>query len=380
MLRAVIVDDERPAIRRLQQMLDSREDIEIVGGFTKASEALRAFADLKPDVAFLDIEMPERSGLALASLLLDLHEDVEIVFVTAYNQYALEAFRVNAVDYLLKPVDPALLGHTLQRIGKRKMRVPAAAPAPAQAPEQAAPARMQCFGSFAVTGIDGQPVRFPTAKAEELLAYFLVHSGTELSKWKICEALWPDHEPDKAEHNLHTSVYRMKKTLQENGIGVKLASRKGVYRLEPPDSCDYLAWRASVGRGSDSLLPDTEEAERLLYRYRGTLFGDKDYPWCEPERERVRKSFAEHAKQVVRTFMDAENHERAQDLLQFLLDRVPDDEAAHERLLGIYAHRQDRTAFFAHYKKMEHWLQKEVGIAPSASMKKLYKKMKAELK
>lgn len=375
MLRAVIVDDERPAIHRLQQILNVREDVEIVGGFTKASEALKAFPELRPDVAFLDIEMPERNGLELAALLLDMQEDLEIIFTTAYSQYALEAFRVNAIDYLLKPVDPGLLERTIQRIYKRKERGSSLNRA-----AENAYARIQCFGSFAVFGRNGETVRFPTMKTEELLAYFLTRRDTDLSKWAICEALWPEQEPEKSEQNLHTSVYRMKKTLQENGVRIHLESRKGVYRFEVLDSCDY---RQLVELSSQSLTPSDQsldDAERMLLQYRGTLFGDKDYAWCEWERERVQKIFAGLAKQLIRIWMDAKNVDRAHELLQFLLERVPYDETAHEWLLSIYVLRKDRIAFFTHYKKMEDWLLKEVGIAPSASVRRLYKKIKTEMK
>lgn len=84
------------------------------------SELLKDIKGLRPDLVFLDIEMPEMNGLELAARLLELQEDIEVVFVTAYREYALEAFGVNALDYLLKPVVPDLLHRTIDRVLKRR--------------------------------------------------------------------------------------------------------------------------------------------------------------------------------------------------------------------------------------------------------------------
>ena len=99
-MRVVIVDDERLAVLWVQRILECRDDIEIVGMFTKYSDLLEEFNRLKPDVAFMDIDMPGMNGLELAASLIELDGRLDVVFITAYDQYALEAFRVNAVDYL----------------------------------------------------------------------------------------------------------------------------------------------------------------------------------------------------------------------------------------------------------------------------------------
>jgi len=368
LLRAVIVDDERPAINRLQQILDERKDVEVVGAFTTTLELLKVFPELLPDVAFLDIEMLGRNGLELASLLLDMHEDLEVVFVTAYNQYALEAFRVSAADYLLKPIDPGLLDRTIQTIRKRRERT--------MGDREEGPLRVQCFGSFIVFQPGGgKPARFPTLKAEELFAYFLIHRETNVSKWTICECLWPENEPEHAEHNLHTTVYRMKKTLRENGIRIKLEAKKGVYRFELLDSCDYLLLDRIMNQRITFHQNMVEETERVLRLYRGHLFEDKDYPWCEFEKGRILKLFTEVSKGLARWYMEAEEYQRAHDFLHFVLAKVPYEVEAHEWLLRIYAHWRDRTSFCTHYKQMSEILQREMGEVPSASVKRLYNQM-----
>ena len=117
MLRAFLVDDEPPARARLRQLLAEAGDVLIVGEAGDATEAQTAIADTRPDVIFLDIDMPERSGTALAASLPVPRPF--IVFATAYDRYALDAFAVDATDYLLKPITRQRLSGTLQRVRER---------------------------------------------------------------------------------------------------------------------------------------------------------------------------------------------------------------------------------------------------------------------
>jgi two-component system, LytTR family, response regulator len=115
MLSALIVDDEPLAREELRLLLEASTGIEVVGECAHALEALPAIHRLKPDVLFLDIQMPRISGLELVSML-DPEQLPHIVFVTAFDEYALRAFEEHALDYLLKPVDPARLARTLARL------------------------------------------------------------------------------------------------------------------------------------------------------------------------------------------------------------------------------------------------------------------------
>lgn len=100
-LTCIIVDDEPPAIRILQKYAEQLPDLECLATTQKSIEALQLVETLKPDILFLDIQMPELTGIQLSTLLKD---KVKIIFTTAYAQFALEGFELNVVDYLLKPI------------------------------------------------------------------------------------------------------------------------------------------------------------------------------------------------------------------------------------------------------------------------------------
>jgi two-component system LytT family response regulator/two-component system response regulator LytT len=114
-LKAVLVDDEELARDELGFLLEQVGGVAVIGQAGNGVEALTTIDRLQPDVVFLDVQMPGLTGFEVARRLLDAHASSHIVFVTAYDQHAIEAFEVNAVDYLLKPVDPARLEVAVKR-------------------------------------------------------------------------------------------------------------------------------------------------------------------------------------------------------------------------------------------------------------------------
>lgn len=113
MLKALIIDDERLARSELKKLLSSFEQIEIVGEAANADEGLKKIESLMPDLIFLDIQMPGKTGF---ELLQELDKAPHVIFTTAYNEYALKAFEFNALDYLMKPVEPKRLADALAKL------------------------------------------------------------------------------------------------------------------------------------------------------------------------------------------------------------------------------------------------------------------------
>lgn len=112
-MRALIIDDERLARAELTNLLQKFEEIEIVGEAKNGTEAIQLIAELEPDVIFLDINMPGMTGF---ELIKKLETIPKVIFVTAYDEYAIQAFEVNALDYVLKPVDPERLEEAVNKL------------------------------------------------------------------------------------------------------------------------------------------------------------------------------------------------------------------------------------------------------------------------
>ncbi|TFW29472.1 LytR/AlgR family response regulator transcription factor [Duganella callida] len=124
-MRALLIDDERLARAELRRLLAAHPDVEIVGEAANAADGVQQILALKPDLVFLDVQMPGGSGF---DMLAALEEAPEVIFTTAFDQYALQAFEVNALDYLQKPIQATRMAAALQRCTARHQRG-AAAPA-----------------------------------------------------------------------------------------------------------------------------------------------------------------------------------------------------------------------------------------------------------
>jgi len=136
--RAIIVDDEELARRVLRELLQARPEVEIVAECANGFEAVKAVAELKPDLLFLDVQMPKLDGFEVLELT---GTDLAVIFVTAYDQYALRAFEAHAVDYLLKPFGAERLRVALERVPERlgKDRLGGKLPPPTELAAEARP-------------------------------------------------------------------------------------------------------------------------------------------------------------------------------------------------------------------------------------------------
>ena len=116
MLKVILIDDERLARSELKRLLQEFSDVEVIGEAANAAEGLEKIESLNPDLVFLDIQMPGKTGF---DMLTQLERAPHIIFVTAYDEYALKAFEVNALDYLMKPVEPKRLAEALLKVRQK---------------------------------------------------------------------------------------------------------------------------------------------------------------------------------------------------------------------------------------------------------------------
>ncbi|WP_438435198.1 response regulator [Gorillibacterium sp. sgz500922] len=313
MIRAVLVDDEALGLALLRKLLEDTGQVEIVGEYTDPETALKEIPRLQADAAFLDIEMPEKDGISLGTELLEGTEELEIVFVTAYERYAVQAFKLNAVHYLLKPASPEAIADTLLRIVKKK-------PVPVKAASE--PISLRLFGDIEFRR-NGRPlkVNWITAKVEELFALLVSEPGGKISKWRIMDLLWHELEPQKAEQNLYTTVFRLKKALKEAGIQAAVENETGVYRLVlEAVSCDFYELEHSSEKEAPLENWPAEQTNRALAVYRGDLFGERAYPWSLWRRELCYNRFVSLLKRALVLYAAEKNRNGAKRLL---LQKLP---------------------------------------------------------
>src|SRR3990170_5467687 len=120
-MRAIIIDDERLARAELKKLLQDFPEVEVIDEAANAQEGIQKIESLRPDLIFLDIQMPGKTGF---DMLAELERSPQVIFTTAYDEFALKAFEVNALDYLLKPVEPKRLSDAIQKLHQEESREP----------------------------------------------------------------------------------------------------------------------------------------------------------------------------------------------------------------------------------------------------------------
>jgi len=264
MLRIAVLDDENHALERFESVVRDFEDVALCMLFDDADDLLAYIDGNLLDVVFLDIEMPGKSGMQLAEELHGINPQISVVFVTAYSQYAVEAFELSVLDYIMKPVSKERLRKTLDRISLNKQLLERAAKR----------VTIHCFQRFEFK-IDEKV--FPMnhlLKAKELLAFLVSRKGAETSWEQITEALWPDADYEKAHNNLYITTFRLRKWLSENNIARIFESRRNSYRIVPSEfNCDLFDLEKALKDG---------DVKRIPYLYKGEFLEEEGYEWAYP--------------------------------------------------------------------------------------------------
>ncbi len=253
------VDDEALAINRFELCIAQADPTITYKTFSQPEEAL-AFAEHTPfDAAFLDVEMPGLTGVELARRLVALQPGIRLFFVTAYEQYALEAFGVDAMGYLLKPYSVEKLRQALEKASRMR-----------DLPTKKV--YIQTIPDFDVF-VDGKLLPFTAQKPKELLAFLVDRNGSAATAPQIIASLWEDKPDDESTKSLYRMTFkRLKELLNNAGIGFILPS-EGSQKYINPESfqCDYF-----------ECLKGNEDA---LAKYAGDYM--TSYSWAEQTNARL---------------------------------------------------------------------------------------------
>lgn len=279
MINVAIIDDEKLAVDNLKYILTQFKELNIVGAFTEIDALQNCLKENEVDLIFMDIEMPEINGLNLAAMIIEEYKNIEIVFVTAYNQYAVQAFEVSAVDYILKPLSIPRITKTLETIKRRLPRVPLGNKIV-----------IKCLGGFDIF-INGQLIPFKVSKAKEILAYLINSIDKSLGWMTIADDVWPDaYDDKKLMNNFHVASFALRNFLNENGISEIYDYSRNLYRVDITKfDCDYIKLNQvyTQYRKDKSVLINPIEFDT------GEYLEDLPYMWSYSVAEKVERMIYE---------------------------------------------------------------------------------------
>ncbi|MGN7456423.1 response regulator [Paenibacillus pasadenensis] len=306
-MRAILIDDEEIALDVLEIKLNEAGGVDVVGKFQRVADAISQCGALQPELLFLDIEMPGMNGLEAAAALRAVCPDAEVIYVTAYHHYAVDAFGTEAIGYLLKPVAKDKLLQALSRYESLRDRLrdrsgagqePSGATTGRTGTGQASPLdlvpppdsptlSLKVLGSMELYGGGGRLLTWRTRKTKELFAYLWHHRGRPVYKYAILEHLWPDDSAERAQKLLHTSLYYLRSLLKAEGCGEIVHYGDERYWLDAGgirSDLEELLERSKTGL-------EGEAGQDAAGLYRGDYLETEHYPWADAYRIELRSSF-----------------------------------------------------------------------------------------
>jgi two-component SAPR family response regulator len=369
MIRVILVDDEENALDVLEILLGEIGQFAIIGRFTHPLDAIRAINPGQCDAVFLDVDMPGMDGMELARTIREIDPDIQVIFTTAYSQYALEAFEIDSLDYLLKPIRKERLRKAVDRI-VRTMQ--SASVNGTRLP------RISCMGGFSIKtgGAEDKPVSWRTNKEKELCALFVHHGGQFVDPSAIIEALWPDSEPNTARMYMYTCVSYMRKTFENHQLPFSLLRNDDGYRLSfgdvRPDVAELEELLDQTMRGGDLSLP---RLDRINALYAGEYMQHCDYAWAMAKRVVLEDKYVYALRAYARYFRERGLDAAAADCLHRILRLAPDSEADGRELMRLHMRAGNRTEAIKTYRLLKQSVRELLDLEPEPETTALYREI-----
>lgn len=363
-MKAILIDDEKLALTSLERQLSKIGNIHVAAVFQNPLVALEQAKEIAPDIAFLDIDMPVYSGIETAEMLLSMMPEIEIVFVTAYEEYAVKAFELNAIDYVLKPINQARLTRTVERIEQRL----SGRPMPVSQ-TLSATAQILCFKRLQIDVGMGEPFPWRTARSQELFAYLLSHHQEPVRKDVLLELLWPNAEYKKGFTQLYTTIYQIRKSLENAGLSVKLTNSGSDYYLDlGPHLTDVMVWENTLQQLPPLSQQSVEQYCQWLEQYTGHYLEEHNYLWAESESRRLSELWYKHAMELLATCQQSSDWERALELSLRLENLFPHMEEVYFASMKLLVAKGRPHLAIKKYEQLCNMLNEEYGASPAEAI------------
>lgn len=365
MIRVVLLDDEEHAIDNLAMMLRESGQVEVVSTSLRPAmffaELKRLEADAQlPDAAFIDIEMPEMNGLEAAEKVKERYPQIDIVFVTAYSEYAIQAFELHSLDYVLKPPSRKRLAKTLSRLaaGRGDHHTEGRDGGGGEL-------HFRTMGDFAVLYRgESERLRWRTGKVKELCAILLHDAHRAIPAHELMERLFPEIDQEKAKVLLYTSVSYLRKSFKEFGFPHIIRNQDGGYRLQLDKGMRWDAMELEAALEEPVRTGDAAWFQQLSQLYQGEYLKDFEQPKFVAKRLELRRRMEDVLRDVRERCRLAGDSLREADCLFLLLQAAPESEELAFELIQIYADQGRRDEALRVYHRFAHYLKEELDLEP----------------
>jgi two-component SAPR family response regulator len=370
-IRTILVDDEKPALAKLENLLEQYPRYSVVGAFTDPYEALNQVPALQPMVAFLDISMPGIDGIELANRLKKATSgQIKVVFITAYDTYAVHAFDVQAVDYLMKPVGRTRFKQTIDLLD-RLFQSPLSDSSQESITVQTGESQplIRLFGKLEIVK-DGETLsNWRTAKIRELFALYLHNRESGIYRDEILHTLWEGISMDKALSSLNTCNYYLRTFLNKSNSGITLEYSESYYKISLKTAiCDtdlFLQAEKQAEQLSELNILSVLEGAAL---YRGRYLEDVKSTWVNLEREKYASLYSSLRSHIARYYHSCENFDEAIRQAILGLNNNWLNKEAWLILINSYYAKGDAAAYKRSIREMKDVYREKAGMDVPAEL------------
>lgn len=334
-MKILIVEDEPRMVMEIIDLIDKyNKDIETVA-CSDPYQAIKVFEEQSFDAALLDIKMPEMTGLELADRLTAMKPEISLAFLTAYNNYAAEAFEVNAVGYVLKPIKQERLYKTLDKMCKEVTE------GQTKKLNFSPDVTIRAFGKMVISSGDAA-MKWKRRKTSEIFAYLIHQESMPVHKDMLCELIWPGYEPQKALHYLQTIMCELRKNIAEiAGKSIIIEYADQSYRLWL-NGADYdinsfiNAYKQIISQPSPS-VDDLSQTESI---YSGHYFEEEGWIWALGRQQSLALKYKK--------------------ILELLIEQKMTEKNDDETL--FYIKKWLANGFYGKQEQYFNWIKKQIGL------------------
>lgn len=282
-MEIILVDDREIDLLILEKYLERYSEFKHIRKYSDPVKALDEMVFKQPDLVFVDIDMPKMNGLEFAKKTLTYAPNAMIVFVSAYERYALDAFQVYPLDYILKPIRIERLDQTVRKFLEQTDRKDASITEKKLV--------IKSFGNLEVLKED-KYIKWHGAKTEELFAFLLCHYNKRIHKDVIIEALWSNRSHKSALASMQTAMHRVRRALDEMGDHAQIDFNSNTYILKLKNvEFDLLNFQKSIQEIKEINAFTINKAKETLALYNAPFLESNGYIWSYSKQVDLERSF-----------------------------------------------------------------------------------------
>lgn len=307
--------------------------------------------------------------------MLEVNQDLSIIFVTAFAEYAVQAFELDALDYIIKPVHPSRLKKTLERV-KVSINQESEKPLPTESTLRLNVCKEL---TFELNDENSKVIQWRTSKSKELFLYLLYNQDKTVRKSELIDLLWEDFELDKAYSQLYTTIYHIRNAIKHFKNHFTIKSVTDGYILQASNVfIDIVEWEKKLESLPFIHIDTVHQYEMNMELYTGGYLSNEDYLWADSERYRLERLWLRTAHDIAKFYDDNGSIEKAELWYIKICNYIPEDEKAHFSLMKMYEKLGYGLLVDHQFSQLEQTLN-DLDIQVSPKIQSWYKQLRSKM-